>query len=989
MVLSLIHRFSPWIVLVWLLLAVKVEAMTEVFGGSNTAYSQEELQRRIAELQNQNEYRAGQEIVVSLFFDRRHLADLIGKVQADGHLEAFRYRDLKRFLRQLISEEAMLQLGERQDIHGWVGIVALGEYSPTYDQDSLSLHFTSPADERDSGVIDLQPKFPIDLSRAVYPRDTSGYVNLFNQMTHDAEGVCYRLVTEGAFRWDPWVIEGRADMALAADVPFDFDNLRLIRDFPQQVTRLTIGETQSFTPRVLSSDRIYGVKYSTEYQVKPRLITEPISEFSFLLQRDSTVEVWVNGQLFDTLRLQAGPYDVLNLPLRLGLNQVVLKIFDDLGREQTLFFDALKGPNLLAPGRREFSGSIGVKGGGRTVSDDWVGSGFYRRGLAEWCTWMAEGRGDSDHFAFGTGIDFTSPWFFGVLEGGCSVTEEGIGQAAQSIFSRHFDTWAVSSRFDYHSEKYFSQGQSLTTDRIKWLQEVSITVLNFFGMGTLNARAGNFDRWVGKSELMQELRWTYSFNDRWSFIAKGTHSDDPDKKWDAGGQVSYSYNGENYRHRHDAQLEHGRANLRSVLGGNPSKKWGDWLVTHNMGLTAGRNQSLSGVFRYRHNRFTALYRGEVGDFGDASDIKQTVNLHTAIAFANGAVAMGQPIVNSFAIVRPDLGLGDVEVDALSAGIHSAGNAWMGPLISNLRAYDPRYLTAEATRDDTILEPYPFLLMPKYKSGFVLDLDNEEGDGGVLTVSGTLISWGGELMIFKALFINNKDEPDEEPFVAFTNEKGIFYVYGVHPGREYEVRVGRNGRIVVDRKHPSYTLLIPEDSEPGGEVLLGRLEPLGDRPPPAPWELLPPPRQQMPPAGVVPPAFAAAESKQVPIPYRSAELERRTNAYAAAVALPTVRMYLPFGSPEVRKRVLAKSYVFPPLRVSVVDWMAAPVREGVYADALVPLAKAVTTARGRSHRMEPQSGQPPMKMSFKKWRPTAVRTSLTAPAHVPYRVITVL
>ena len=811
------------------------------------SYTQEELVQKISALRKQESHQYGQEAVISLFFDERHVADLIARIRGDGSLPAFRYRDIRKFLGESLNQEVVLALGEQQDIHGWVSVKYLEQYTPDYREDSQSLHLVPPADERQGGEINLQPRFPIDMSKALYPEEVSGYVNLFNQLSGEDGSVTYSLISEGAFRCHPWVLEGRMDFTPFSETVFDYDNLRLVRDYPERLTRLTIGETQSFHPRILTSDRIQGIKISTEYDLQPQVITSPISEFSFLLQRDSTVEVWVNGQEVEKLRLKAGPYDLLNFPLRIGLNEVTLRIYDDLGREQSLYFETVKGPNLLEPGLKEYTGSIGVKGGGKDYSGDFTVGGFYRRGMTDQVTASVEIRGDPGHLGVGSALDFAFPWFFGVLEAGISHSTVGTGGAVQLSLSRYFDSVVLTYRMDCHQRNFLNQNQLISTNRIKLFQEVSVNLPNFRGMGSLHFRATNVHRWNGPRERLEELRWTRNLNNRWSFLLKGTHDHGAARPWSIGGQLTYNYYSDSYRHRHDLQVEREQWNLRSMVGGNPTKPFGDWQVTHHEELIQGKSDSLSGTFRYRHNRFTALYRGDIGDFGDDNNITQTLNLHTALAYANGSWALGQTITNSFAIIDSHPGLGEVEMEALTSGITSHGTTKMGALVPNLSAYEAHVLTVEASRSETVLEPYPFLLFPHYKSGFRFEIDNQDGDGGVTRASGVLLDHFSRPVPFTTLFVTNTSKEDSEPFITFTNNSGTFFLDAIHPGQEYVIQLGEDGQMLDGKSVPKYEVALPEETKSGETVDLGKILPSNIPLEESPWKGLPIPEIEKPQA----------------------------------------------------------------------------------------------------------------------------------------------
>jgi len=808
-----------------------VLSSAEISDESSAAYTYEQLKERLTELRDEHHQTKSYETLVSLFFDGKHLSETLTQVFYNDHPPLFRFRTIRKLLSDKISSEAMMRLGEAQDLQGWVALDILSTYKPHFNQDTLSFYLTTPPEERDDGVINLlkQPKF--DLSNALEPLPHSAYLNFFNIFSWDEDQGHYHLNMEGAVRSHPWEVESRIEVNPEENQKVTYNNLRVIRDYPQKLTRLTIGETQSFHPRILSSDRIQGIKYSTEYELQPRLVTEPISEYSFLLQRDSTVEVWVNGEHIETLRLQAGPYDILNFPLRIGLNKVVLKITDDLGREQVLSFDPIKGPNLLAPGKSEFAYSLGKRGNGNHYGGKGIFSTFYRHGINDTITASGEFRVDGDHLGAGLGCDFACRWFSGGFNVGATKTDFGTGTATQLLLSRHFKWMSVSFRSDFNSRKFLIQSQDLENTRIRSVQELAVTVPRLGDYGSLRLYLSRIRRWAGDDEYRKELQWSYTLNERWSFrLTTGQYNltnDDKGDDWILRGQVTYNFFGDKFRHRHDLQVSKDRQSLYSMVGGNPSKRHGDWMISHNHVKQddSDTTDSLRGFYRYRHHRFQTYYTAEVGDFGDDNDFKQILNIDTSIAYAGGEWAFGQPIMNSFALVHPHTDLGKTEIKATYADFNARGSDEMAAVIPNLRPYHPQIITVESSSDTVALNQPPYLVFPYHHSGYLLKVENTEGDGGSAGASGMLLDWKGNPVPYQALFIINTSEEGVRPFVSFTNRSGYFIVNGLTPGILYRIKIGKEGELEDNPDQPIYEFTLSNDTLTTEQINLGKLMPI--------------------------------------------------------------------------------------------------------------------------------------------------------------------
>ena len=73
------------------------------------------------------------------------------------------------------------------------------------------------------------------------------------------------------------------------------------------------------------------------------------------------MDILVDNVLIKHIRLSPGNYNLTDLPLNPGANNVKLVIEDDSGQRQTLEFTGFSGQELLAPGISEWSVNAGIK----------------------------------------------------------------------------------------------------------------------------------------------------------------------------------------------------------------------------------------------------------------------------------------------------------------------------------------------------------------------------------------------------------------------------------------------------------------------------------------------------------------------------------------------------------------------------------------------------------------------------------------------------
>jgi outer membrane usher protein len=159
----------------------------------------------------------------------------------------------------------------------------------------------------------------------------------------------------------------------------------------------------------------------------------------------------------------------------------------------------------------------------------------------------------------------------------------------------------------------------------------------------------------------------------------------------------------------------------------------------------------------------------------------SMTLGTAIAFADGAFAIGPPIRgHGFAIVEPHPSLAGRRV---TIGTHDhpyAHSDALGPaLVTDVPAYAPRSLPVDV--DDLplgySLGQGGFETHAPYRGGYRIVVGSDYS----VTAYGTLLDAGGEPLGLVSGTAQEVDQPDKQVAV-FTNAAGRFGIDGVAPGR---------------------------------------------------------------------------------------------------------------------------------------------------------------------------------------------------------------
>jgi outer membrane usher protein len=167
-------------------------------------------------------------------------------------------------------------------------------------------------------------------------------------------------------------------------------------DFPDHLETLSIGDAISDGASWGNAVRYAGVRWSSDFALRPDLLTTPLLTTGGTATVPSTVDVFVNNQLVSNAQVPAGPFIVDRLPTVSGSGDVSVVVRDALGREQVVTQSFYSSVALLAPGLTQYSVNLGsVREDYALASDQYAGllaAGSYRRGITD--TFTLEGHAE-------------------------------------------------------------------------------------------------------------------------------------------------------------------------------------------------------------------------------------------------------------------------------------------------------------------------------------------------------------------------------------------------------------------------------------------------------------------------------------------------------------------------------------------------------------------------------------------------------------------
>jgi outer membrane usher protein len=154
--------------------------------------------------------------------------------------------------------------------------------------------------------------------------------------------------------------------------------------------------------------RIGGLQVVGDFSTRPDLITFPLPGISSSVTTPSTVDVLVNGSSLVSRQIEAGPFEIPQLPVVTGAGTIALSVTNALGQQVITNLTFYASSELLTPTFQTFAVELGaVRRNWGVLSNDYgtlAARASYRRGLSDRLTVEAAGEATEGAIMFGSGI---------------------------------------------------------------------------------------------------------------------------------------------------------------------------------------------------------------------------------------------------------------------------------------------------------------------------------------------------------------------------------------------------------------------------------------------------------------------------------------------------------------------------------------------------------------------------------------------------------
>lgn len=529
------------------------------------------------------------------------------------------------------------------------------------------------------------------------------------------------------------------------------------RDNEDSIASLRIGDSITNGSEWSSSTRFAGAQYSTDFSLRPNLITYPLVDFKGRADLPSALDVYANSQLLYKTELKTGEFNMNNLPVSAGQGALEVKQQDITGKLQTITIPYYISPVLLKKDLTDYSFDVGTQRiGYGTLSNKYrylVTSFDYNKGIS--ANWTAGAHFESMKNVFAVGAtNLYQIGNYGVVSASLATSGPRLSKAQKMMLGYSFQgqifSWSIQQMISGHN---FINTFNLDSSGIRKSTQGSVSYsLNdksSVGLSYLRALAESNDQ-MNKTELLS-INYQNNLTKNSSLrISVGT-----DLKNKGNNFVALSFG-----------INLG-ANYLSSNVYNDGKKWVEQVgISSNSkeynGLTYRGNLTKDSPMGYDAQIEKSLPKIDATfyAFNYANDPVQQLSLQGAVAATADGVFATKTISDSFAIARVAKfkGIGVYHNNQYITKTNEKGIVF----IPNVPSYidskiriDEQDLPLSAQFSDTT-----FIVNAKRKTGVVANFDITKAHIAELTlvdINGTYVTQDSDVKI---------DGLEEEFFVGY-------------------------------------------------------------------------------------------------------------------------------------------------------------------------------------------------------------------------------
>jgi len=428
---------------------------------------------------------------------------------------------------------------------------------------------------------------------------------------------------------------------------------QLVYEIPDMLQRWELGDIQA-SAGPSGGGALGGIRLSSNFGIKPELLTLPSLELQTMLATPSDVEVYINGNLVSKESVPAGSLIITNPPFYGGAGDAVLVVRDAFGREQRYDYSFYTSSSLLAPGLHDYNYAFGwpqqrtnsgqIQYGGKATL-----MGFHRYGVNDWLTAGLGGELNGSNLGLNTQITWL-PGRLGQLDFSLAGSRRASLQGFSGLASYSYQGSGLVSpslTFRWQTPHFGSVlADSIQAQTQRWNAGINLGI-GLDKLGSLSGRFSlnkNFDH---SSEKKASILFSTSVMGKLSLSAQAIRA------WNAGRSSSEQYNlNINYPFDNGLYLSAGFSLTDGVKSFNiqllRSLPFGDGFG-YRASADGGQDSDLRSTQELQYQN--SYGEVAVNRSGSAKNPAYGARLSSALLLAGGRAHISRPVRNGFAVVR--------------------------------------------------------------------------------------------------------------------------------------------------------------------------------------------------------------------------------------------------------------------------------------------------------------------------------------------------
>jgi outer membrane usher protein len=584
------------------------------------------------------------------------------------------------------------------------------------------------------------------------------------------------------------------DARLTDGSDFRRDRLVAFKDNPARALRYSAGDIAPLQARLAGQTDMLGFSIERNYAaLQPLRNVRSTGRRSLVLQRRSTVEIYVNGALVQTFVADPGPIDIRDIPLADLSSDISIVVEDDLGRRELETFSAGADLSLLAEGVSEFNASAGFLrdgfAGDLTYSADPVVSLFYARGLRQDLTVTGHAVITTSLQNIGGSVAWARPEGIALIETALSHADDGAGLALGlsyrgDPFGQEDRDGLLNLRAEHRTAGFREAVGAGFSDSLK-LDVAADYRIRLTERATVNAGAAYFTSHRDRTSRSASAGLTYD----WGALTNSAtirYSKQSERGDEVGVffSVSMPFGARSYGYAsHDTVSDTTRAEFRRRrsldypaidLAARALQRRDELELGGRIGLETARYDAALDV-----SQFLASGSREEQTVG-------TLRLQSGLAYVDGRFGTGRDPGRGFLMVsrHPSLETSPVEVKSSAVGRALGRADLFGPaVVPVVASYRPQEIRVNPLDlpPGYDIGPGGYVISPGATSGLSIRI----GDEAYRIAVGRLMTEEGEPITLRTGRLVNLTTGDAQPF--FTNAQGRISLNRLAPGR-YRIEV---------------------------------------------------------------------------------------------------------------------------------------------------------------------------------------------------------